>query len=315
MIVLRWISAALGWLEDMIAHLSGPALTAGLGIALVDLLTDGKLLASVPALLFGWAIAQAVGVDGQLVGSAAKAGRAWRSGRYVVAISYGLLIVALAYVAYLASAAFAMQQAYGITTTEALARLGMDPQSWLWQRCALTVFLVILAGVLRHDEKHEKAQESDEDRRRRMQRELEDRAHKAALWQATTSGLASAGRAALVAAKASTIEGTTDPLMDAQEAEDQAPDSEAEVEAEAPTMRRARAGRSAAPAGLMSAPDFHKMLVDGGVSITQEAARGIVRTERDFAQIGTTYYANKRALTTRANRMINDAHPTITLVG
>jgi hypothetical protein len=53
---------SLRWLEELIVLVSGPMLTAGLGIGLV------ALLVSAPRLLYVWAISQTVGVDGQLVG-------------------------------------------------------------------------------------------------------------------------------------------------------------------------------------------------------------------------------------------------------
>ena len=67
--LLGGIAGFLRWCESLAVILSGPLLTFGLGVALVDLLTDGQLLATTPWLLFAWAISQAVGVDAQLVGS------------------------------------------------------------------------------------------------------------------------------------------------------------------------------------------------------------------------------------------------------
>lgn len=148
--MLAAIGGAIRWIEELAAILSGPLLTAGLGIALVALLTDGQLLVAAPWLLWCWAVSQAVGVDAQIVGSSAKLARAARQGRWLVAILYALLIVALGYVAYLASNVFATQQAQGITTAEALQRLGMDSTSWIVQRSSLSVLLVVLSGMLRY---------------------------------------------------------------------------------------------------------------------------------------------------------------------
>lgn len=148
--MLAGIAAAVAWVEELLALLSGPLLTFGLGIALIDLLTDGKLLATQPALLYVWAISQAAGLDAQLVGSAAKLARAVRQRRGWAAVGYIVLVVALGYVAYLASNVFATQEADGISTAQALARLGMDSTSWIIQRSALSVALVVLSGVLRY---------------------------------------------------------------------------------------------------------------------------------------------------------------------
>ena len=148
--MLAGIGAFVTWCEDLLAILSGPILTAGLGIALVALLTDGQLLVSVPALLWVWAISQAIGLDAQFIGAAAKLARAVRTRRIWPIIGYALLCAALGYVGYLASNVFATQEANGITTAEALARLGMDSTSWIVQRSLLAVALVFLSGFLRY---------------------------------------------------------------------------------------------------------------------------------------------------------------------
>ena len=148
--VLGWLAYVLRWAEELLIIVSGPLLTFGLGIALVDLLTDGALLTTQPSLLYAWAISQAAGVDAQLGGSAAKLARHAHEGHPWRALGYGVLIVPLAYVAFLASNVFATQEASGIGTAEALARLGMDGTTWILQRSALAVLLVILSGLLRY---------------------------------------------------------------------------------------------------------------------------------------------------------------------
>src|SRR5260370_41088440 len=94
------LMAAIGglfrWLEELLTLLSGPLLTAGLGLALVDLLTDGRLLATQPELLFAWAIAMALRLDAQLVGTAAKLGRAVRTQPYWTAFFCTILVAARA---------------------------------------------------------------------------------------------------------------------------------------------------------------------------------------------------------------------------
>src|SRR5215472_14936812 len=148
--LLGWIAGFLRWLEELIVLVSGPLLMAGLGIGLVALLSDGALLLTAPWLLYAWAISQTVGVDGQLVGawyrvSVAIARRCWG-----VALAFVLLGLLLTYIAYVASLVFATQQAYHLTTGQALAHLGMDSTSWLWQRSAVSVLLVCLSGYLRY---------------------------------------------------------------------------------------------------------------------------------------------------------------------
>jgi hypothetical protein len=80
--MLAGIGAALRWCEELLVLASGPILTFGLGVGLIALLTDGQLLASAPWLILLWGIAMAAGVDGQLIGSAVKCGRAARAQKW-----------------------------------------------------------------------------------------------------------------------------------------------------------------------------------------------------------------------------------------
>jgi hypothetical protein len=168
--MLAGIAAIFRWLEELAVIVSGPILTAGLAIALIDLLTDGALLARAPMLLYAWAVSQAIGVDAQLVGSAAKARAAIRARRPWAVAGYLTLVALLAYVAYVAALVFATQEADGISTAQALARLGMDGTSWLIQRSAIAVGLVILSGFLRYVAPAETTIAGERDR---LQRELE----------------------------------------------------------------------------------------------------------------------------------------------
>ena len=157
---LAAIAGLFRWLEEFLAIVSGPLLTAGLLIALVDLLTDGKLLATQPELLYTWAIAMGAGLDAQLVGTSAKLGRAARQGKGWRVLGNAALVLLLAYVAFVAAQVFATQQADGISTSQALYRLGMDSTTWLIQRSALSVFLVILSGITRYSAPLARAQDT-----------------------------------------------------------------------------------------------------------------------------------------------------------
>src|SRR5215469_10773929 len=109
--VLGGISAFLRWLEELVVLVSGPMLTAGLGIGLVSLLSDGALLVSAPWMLYAWAISQTVGVDGQLVGAWYRVSVAIARRRWGAAFAFVTLGALLAYVAYVAALVFATQQA------------------------------------------------------------------------------------------------------------------------------------------------------------------------------------------------------------
>jgi hypothetical protein len=170
--LLGGIASFLRWCESLAVIMSGPLLTFGLGVALVDLLTDGQLLATTPWLLFAWAISQAVGVDAQLVGSSFLLAHSLRARRYLAAIGYGLLVVALGYIGYIAAQVFATQESEGVTTVQALARLGLDSTSWILQRSALSVVLVILSGLLRYVAPAKQELALD-DERAKLEREIE----------------------------------------------------------------------------------------------------------------------------------------------
>lgn len=170
--LLGGISAFLRWLEELVVLVSGPMLTAGLGIGLVSLLSDGALLVSVPWLLYAWAISQTVGVDGQLVGAWYRVKVAQQRGKWGVVICFVLLGLILAYVGFVGSLIFAMQQAYHLSTAQALAELGMNNRSWLWQRAAVSVFLVCLSGYLRYQAPR-KQQASLEEQKRMLKEQME----------------------------------------------------------------------------------------------------------------------------------------------
>ena len=170
--LLAGIGAFVTWCEELLAILSGPILTAGLAIALVDLLSDGALLAHVPFLLWVWAASQAVGLDAQFIGSAAKLARAIRRRAIWPAIGYIILCAALGYVGFLASNVFATQEANGISTAVALARLGMDSTSWILQRSLLAVALVFLSGFLRYVAPAQNVALSAEEERERLEADL-----------------------------------------------------------------------------------------------------------------------------------------------
>ena len=87
-----------------------------------------------------------MGVDGQVVGAWYRVSVSIARKRWGVALAFVLLGLLLAYIAYVASLVFATQQAYHLTTGQALTHLGMDSTSWLWQRSAVSVLLVGLSG-------------------------------------------------------------------------------------------------------------------------------------------------------------------------
>jgi len=170
--LLGGIAAGIRWLEELVSLVSGPLLTVGLGIALVDLLTGGRLLSGLPELLFVWAIAQAVGIDAQLVAAWDRCRAAIREKRWLSVFGLVVLGCALGYVGFLSAEAFGFQQAFGLSESDALARLGIDGVTWQLQRAGLAVFLVALSGFTRYHAPP-KARKSLEEERAELMREAE----------------------------------------------------------------------------------------------------------------------------------------------
>jgi len=170
MFLLGPIAACLRWTEELANIISGPMLVVGLGIALVDLLTAGDLIAAVPWLLYAWAISQAVGVDAQLIGAWDRAKRALLRRQWWTLLGLVVLGCALAYVGYVAALVFATQEANHVTEAAALASLGMNATTWLWQRVGVSVFLVALSGWTRY--RAPRQQTTIEDEQAKLQREL-----------------------------------------------------------------------------------------------------------------------------------------------
>lgn len=154
-------------------------------------------------------------------------------------------------------------------------------------------------------------QETAEERHERQQRELEHAQHKAALREVRAAGWTHAARAAFEAAKQSATT-AEEPATMLTEVSDEPTD---EDEPEVRPMRPRPAAQRGIPAGKMSAPQFVRFLSDNGVTISEEEARKTVRNAVGFRKVGTTYYADRRALNAVAKRRINEAHPTIQLVG
>jgi hypothetical protein len=191
------IAGAIRWLEELISLLSGPLLSVGLAIALIDLLTGGGLLHALPDLLFAWGICQAVGIDAQLVATWDRCRMAMRSGKWGHVVALAVLGVALGYVGFLSAEAFGFQQAFGLTEADALGRLGIDAASWQLQRALLAVFLVALSGFTRYHPQRK----TIGDERAALERELELEPLRQRARTLKATGVAALARTTLLAAR------------------------------------------------------------------------------------------------------------------
>src|SRR5215469_6204793 len=230
--LLGWIAGLLRWLEELIVLVSGPLLMAGLGIGLVALLSDGALLLTAPWLLYAWAISQTVGVDGQLVGAWYRVSVAIGRRRWGAALAFVALGVLLAYVAYVAALVFATQQTYGLTTAHALARLGMNSISWLWQRSGVSVLLVCLSGYLRYRAPRKQVL-SLEERKRAIEEQMELDALRAKQRTQQAQGAVGLLRGVAQAARGAPPPEAPDPALARDQMRAEAKSDEQEVRAEA----------------------------------------------------------------------------------
>ena len=144
------IAGLIRWCESLVMLLSGPLLAIGLGIALIDLITNGGLLRAVPELLFAWGVSQAVGVDSQLIIAWDRCHIALRERQWLAVLGFAVLGCLLGYIGFISAEAFGFQHAFGVSEMQALARLGIDAVGWQFQRAALAVGLVALSGFLRY---------------------------------------------------------------------------------------------------------------------------------------------------------------------
>lgn len=166
--MLAGIAGFIHWWEEFLNLVNGPVLLAGMFIALIDLLTDGKLTATKPVLLYVWAGSQALGIDGQLMGSWERVSRSrgWRL------VGWLIVGVVLGFAAWQAGYVFAVQQSEGISEAAALAQLHMPTSAWLGWRMFLAVGLVALAGLTRY-RRPAKIKPALADERADLERQLE----------------------------------------------------------------------------------------------------------------------------------------------
>jgi hypothetical protein len=297
--LLGGISSFFRWIESLVTIASGPILTVGLGIALVDLLTDGSLLASQPLLLYVWAFSQALGVDSQLVASFDRARVALRERRHWAFIGSIALGLVLCYVAWIAAQTFAVQQADHLTTTQALASIGLDRTTWLVQRSALSVALVALSGWFRYHPPV-KVRLSLEEELDEIERATKVAAARQGLREQQAVGATRLGRSLLAAAQGRKQEenSTPDPLPTgpgsptASSAENSSPDESSSdtgsnnIATLPVESKRRQTGRHLSPVARISAEEglrrraFELLEREPGISVSRLARTLHVRWEK-----------------------------------
>lgn len=163
------IADLLRWFELLIFTISAPVLTVATVIAVVDLLTGGRLLATQPRLVFAFGVALAVGIDSQLPAACERVRDAWESKRFFTLILWAVIALWTGFVIYTALRVFSIEQAQHVSETDALAIIGIDPALFASQRDLLAVVLLGLSGFARV--KARAVSRAEE--REQLQRELE----------------------------------------------------------------------------------------------------------------------------------------------
>lgn len=143
------IADLLRWFELLIFTISAPVLTVATVIAVVDLLTGGRLLASQPNLVFAFGVALAIGIDSQLPAACERVRDAWESKRVLALLLWAVIALWTGAVIYTALRVFSIEQAQHVSETEALALIGIDPNLFSSQRDLLAVVLLGLSGFAR----------------------------------------------------------------------------------------------------------------------------------------------------------------------
>lgn len=146
---IKYLVAFLSWIEEIITALSGYGLTFALALGVVDLLTDGLFSSSNTWVTSAYAWAMALGIGGQLVGSANRSSKAFHRGQIIAGVAFFVLMLILGFAEYQATTIFSFHKAFGITVDQSLARLGIDQAGFIQLRTGVAVGLVMMSGFLR----------------------------------------------------------------------------------------------------------------------------------------------------------------------
>lgn len=154
---LMTLKDATNKLEDAIITLSGPALAISGIIAGVDLLTGGNMLKQASWLSLTWAICLLLTLDFQVLSLGARAHKAYLSAekltrRKVCEIVIMVLIAAaISYVSVQMQSIIARSNSAGLDISTATVQLGINPIALIWERSALVLVLIFMAGWFREE--------------------------------------------------------------------------------------------------------------------------------------------------------------------
>jgi hypothetical protein len=137
--------------------LSGPALAISGILAGVDLLTGGHFMQNMAWLTLTWAITLMLTLDFQVLTLGVRAKRIYLSDkatrRKAIEVALACLIAAgIAFVSIQMQSIIARSNGVGISVEAATLQLGISPLALIWERSALVLVLIFLAGWFREVE-------------------------------------------------------------------------------------------------------------------------------------------------------------------
>jgi hypothetical protein len=152
-------------LEDAIITLSGPALAISGILAGVDLLTGGHVMVGLPWLTFAWAITLMLTLDFQVLTLGVRAKRIYlsdksRKRKFAEIVLACLIAASIAFVSVQMQSIIARSNGVGISVEQATVQLGISPLALIWERSALVLFLIFLAGWFREGEQEKQESET-----------------------------------------------------------------------------------------------------------------------------------------------------------
>jgi hypothetical protein len=150
-------------LEDGIIILSGPALAISGILAGVDLLTGGTMMTHTTWLQFAWAITLLISLDFQVLALGARAHRIYQRRGWWELVLAIVIAAAISYVSIQMQSIIARANSAGLDIATATAQLGINPIALIWERSALVLVLIFLAGWLRETESEQIRPESEQE--------------------------------------------------------------------------------------------------------------------------------------------------------
>jgi hypothetical protein len=162
------LKQSVNWLEDAIITLSGPALAISGIIAGVDLLTGGHFMQNMAWLTLAWAITLMLTLDFQVLTLGVRAKRIYLSDKKgkrkgVEIVLACLIAAAIAIVSIQMQSIIARSNGVGISVEQATLQLGINPLWLIWERSALVLFLIFLAGWFREEQGERKDEQATND--------------------------------------------------------------------------------------------------------------------------------------------------------